>query len=109
MDQTTPEAIAMTMRHDFGLLKGREREAVLDEARSIWRHHVKPLLPAPETVDYLAKTAAAYQAGLRLLAITDGEMILAVDQAHMKALRAERTSRTTWNMAGSPGAPKEDK
>ena len=41
---TTPESIALTMRHDFGLLEGRQREAVLHEATQIWEHHVKPLL-----------------------------------------------------------------
>ena len=48
-EPSTPEAIALTLRHDFGLLEGGERDAVMREARQIWEHHVKPLVePVPD-------------------------------------------------------------
>lgn len=43
-DRYTPESVAMTINHGFGLLSGPEREAQLRDARQIHEHHIQPLL-----------------------------------------------------------------
>ena len=59
-DPTTPESIAMTLRHDFGLLEAGEQARVLREARQIHEHHVAPLLAdRAELLAYIKEAKAA--------------------------------------------------